>query len=77
MRKHQYTFTDAGPYGPYVQCMHCGRLSTLDIVQLKALPRNMARCPSPRAPRVGIIEWLVWCVTGSIDCWFFSKRKHK
>lgn len=50
---------------PWLQsCRHCGKDSGLSLWQLADMPRDMALCESPRAPRMSLGEWFF----GGIDC---------
>lgn len=70
MRHHEYDAYNAESW-PRSVCVHCKHMSGLTtFFQLESMPGpEMATCPSPNAPRLGLWGWLIYFATGSIDCW--------
>ena len=58
MRKHEYEEIEdekAYLYKSYM-CIHCKKMNTLCDWQIRALPRDIAKCPSKEAKKVNWLE---------------------
>lgn len=56
---HQY---DVDVIYPLAKCVHCGHETSLDEWQLFRMPKDLARCTSPDAPRMTLRQWLRYLV---------------